>query len=101
MSIPFEEGLLKDRYSKKGSFRSFIEPFQKNRLEITSGILPIRDVIAGKNVVVVDDSIVRSTSSTAITRILKLAGARTVSMIITYPPVRYPCYAGIDFPSQD
>jgi amidophosphoribosyltransferase len=100
MSIPFEEGLLKDRYSKKGSFRSFIEPFQKNRLEITSGILPIRDVIAGKNVVVVDDSIVRGTSSTAITRILKLAGARTVSMIITYPPVRYPCYAGIDFPSQ-
>ncbi len=57
-------------------------------------------MIAGKNVVVVDDSIVRGTSSTAITRILKLAGARTVSMIITYPPVRYPCYAGIDFPSQ-
>lgn len=99
--IPFEEGLLKDRYSKKGSMRSFIEPYQNTRLEINKGIIPIREVIEGKHVVVVDDSIVRGTSSASIINTLKVAGARKISMVVTYPPIRYPCYAGIDFPSQE
>jgi amidophosphoribosyltransferase len=101
MGIPFEEGLLKDRYSRRGSMRSFIEPNQDSRIEINKGIIPIREVIDGKNIVVVDDSIVRGNSSKSIIRTLRAAGARRINMIITYPPISYPCYAGIDFPSQE
>ncbi len=101
LGLPFEEGLLKDRYSKKGSMRSFIEPYQDNRLEINKGIIPIPEVVENKHVVIVDDSIVRGTSSAEIIRTLMTAGANRVSLVVTYPPIRYPCYAGIDFPSQD
>ena len=101
LGIPFDEGLLKDRYSKKGPLRSFIEPHQSDRVEINRWIIPIREIIEGKHVVVVDDSLVRGTSSRAIIKALKRAGARRISMVITYPPIRYPCYAGIDFPSRE
>lgn len=101
LGIAFEEGLLKDRYSKKGSMRSFIEPYQNSRVEINKGIIPIREVIEGRHVVIVDDSIVRGTSSAEIIKTLRRAGARKISLVITYPPIRYPCYAGIDFPSQE
>jgi len=101
LGIPFEEGLLKDRYSKKGSMRSFIEPFQGSREEINKGIIPIIEIIENKHVVVVDDSIVRGTSSAEILKTLRRVGARKVSLVVTYPPIRYPCYAGIDFPSQE
>ncbi len=93
LGLPFEEGLLKDRYSKKGSMRSFIEPYQNNRAEINKGIIPIPEVVERKHVVVIDDSIVRGTSSAEIIRTLRLAGAKKVSVVITYPPIRYPCYA--------
>lgn len=99
LGIPFDEGLLKDRYSKKGPLRSFIEPHQSDRVEINRWIIPIRAIIEGKHVVVVDDSLVRGTSSKAIIKALRRAGARRISMMVTYPPIRYPCYAGIDFPS--
>src|ERR671932_2125720 len=56
LRLSFEEGLLKDRYSKKGSMRSFIEPFQNNRVEINKGIIPIPEVVEYKHVVIVDDS---------------------------------------------
>jgi amidophosphoribosyltransferase len=101
LGLAFEEGLLKDRYSKKGSMRSFIEPYQNSRVEINKGIIPIREVIEGKHVVIVDDSIVRGTSSAEIIKTLRRAGARKISLVVTYPPIRYPCYAGIDFPSQE
>lgn len=101
LEIPFEEGLLKDRYSKKGSMRSFIEPYQGSREEINKGIIPIREILENKHVVVVDDSIVRGTSSAEIIKTLRRVGARKISLVITYPPIRYPCYAGIDFPSQE
>lgn len=101
LGIHFEEGLLKDRYRKKGSMRSFIEPYHGERLEINKGIVPIPEVIRGKNVVVIDDSIVRGTSSQSIIKILRSAGASKISLIVTFPPIKYPCYAGIDFPSQD
>ena len=101
LGVPFEEGLLKDRYSRKGPLRSFIEPHQSDRVEINRWIIPITSVISGKHVVVVDDSLVRGTSSKAIIKALRRAGARKISMVITYPPIRFPCYAGIDFPSQD
>ncbi len=101
LGVPFDEGLLKDRYSRKGPLRSFIEPHQSDRIEINRWIIPIKEIIDGKHVIVVDDSLVRGTSSKAIIKALKRAGAKKISMLITYPPIRFPCYAGIDFPSQD
>jgi len=101
LGLSFDEGLLKDRYSKKGPLRSFIEPHQSDRVEINRWIIPIMDIINGKHVVVIDDSLVRGTSSRAIIKALKRAGAKKISMLITYPPIKYPCYAGIDFPSQE
>ena len=101
LNIPFDEGLLKDRYSKKGPLRSFIEPQQSDRVEINRWIIPIREIIQDRHVVVIDDSLVRGTSSRAIIEALRKSGARRISMLITYPPVRFPCYAGIDFPSRE
>jgi amidophosphoribosyltransferase len=101
LGLPFEEGLLKNRYSKKGSMRSFIEPYAEDRKEINQSILPIRELIRNKHVIIVDDSIVRGTSSESIIKSIKNAGARKITMVITFPPIRYPCYAGIDFPSQE
>jgi amidophosphoribosyltransferase len=101
LGLRFDEGLLKDRYSKKGPLRSFIEPHQSDRVEINRWIIPITEIISGKHIVVIDDSLVRGTSSKAIIKALRRAGARKISMLITYPPIKYPCYAGIDFPSQD
>ena len=101
LGIHFEEGLLKDRYRKKGSMRSFIEPYHGERIEINKGIVPIPEVIRGKNVVVIDDSIVRGTSSQSIIKILRSAGESKISLIVTFPTIKYPCNAGIDFPSQD
>ena len=99
--IEFDEGLLKDRYSKKGPLRSFIEPHQSDRIEINRWIIPIAEIIRGRHVVVIDDSLVRGTSSRAIVKALRRSGARRISMLITYPPITYPCYAGIDFPSRE
>ncbi len=101
IGVPFDEGLLKDRYSRKGPLRSFIEPHQSDRIEINRWIIPITEIIEGKHIVVVDDSLVRGTSSKAIIKALRRSGAKKISMLITYPPIRFPCYAGIDFPSQD
>ena len=101
LGVSFDEGLLKDRYSKKGPLRSFIEPHQTDRVEINRWIIPIREIIDGQHVVVIDDSLVRGTSSKAIIKALRRAGARKISMVITYPPIKFPCYAGIDFPSQE
>ncbi|MGA7898595.1 MAG: amidophosphoribosyltransferase [Nitrososphaeraceae archaeon] len=101
LGLPFEEGLLKNRYSKKGSMRSFIEPYGETRVEINKGIIPIKGVIEKKKVVVIDDSIVRGTSSHSIVKMLRASGAKEINMIVTYPPIRFPCYAGIDFPSQE
>ena len=101
LGVPFDEGLLKDRYSKKGPLRSFIEPHQADRIEINRWIIPIEEIVREKHVVVVDDSLVRGTSSRAIVNALRRAGARKISLLITYPPIKFPCYAGIDFPSQE
>ena len=101
LGLPFEEGLLKDRYSSKGSMRSFIEPYAADRKEINRSILPIKELVYNKHVIVVDDSIVRGTSSEFIIKSIRNAGARKITMVVTFPPIRYPCYAGIDFPSQE
>ena len=96
--IPVDEGLMKNRYSKKGSIRSFIEPEQPRREEVVKKIIPIRETVEGKDVVVIDDSLVRGTSSRLIIDSLKKAGAKSVKMAVTFPPIRHPCFMGIDFP---
>jgi len=96
--VPFEEGLMKDRYRRKGSWRSFIEP--EKRDGVVSNITPIGQVLEGKEIILVDDSIVRGTSSKIIVRD-KLKRAKKVSLLLDFPPIMYPCYAGIDFPTQE
>jgi amidophosphoribosyltransferase len=98
--IPMDEGLMKDRYRRKGSIRSFIEPKQSGREEVVKRIIPITEVIEGKEVIVVDDSVVRGTSSKIIIDSLKKAGAKKVKMVVTFPPISHPCYMGVDFPSR-
>ncbi len=99
--IPMEEGLMKDRYRRKGSLRSFIEPTDKSREEIVREIITIKPVVDGKDVIVVDDSIVRGTSSKNIVQALREAGAKKIYMVVTFPPIRHPCYMGIDFPTRE
>lgn len=91
--IPNEQGLLKNRYVG----RTFISPDQKMRERaVRMKHSPIRDVIEGKRVVVIDDSIVRGTTSKFIVKTLKQAGAKEVHMAISSPPLIHPCYYGID-----
>lgn len=99
--IPMDEGLMKDRYRRKGSMRSFIEPKQGGREEVVKRIIPIKETIHGKDVIVVDDSVVRGTSSEIIVDALREAGAKSIRMAITFPPIMHPCYMGVDFPSRE
>ena len=91
--IPFMEGLNKNRYVG----RTFIQPTQKQRANaVRLKLNPIRSVVAGKAVVMVDDSIVRGTTSGKVVKLLKEAGAREVHVCISSPPVVDSCYYGID-----
>ena len=96
--IPFEEGLMKNRYRRKGNYRSFIEPDEREQAVHT--ITPIQRVVDGKRVILIDDSIVRGTSSEIIFR-EKLKYAKETSFLLTFPPIIFPCYMGIDFPTQE
>lgn len=96
--MPFEEGLMKNRYIG----RTFIQPTQSMRdLGVRLKLNPIRDVLAGKRVVVVDDSIVRGTTSAKIVRMLREYGAKEVHFCISSPPVKKPCYYGIDTSNEE
>jgi len=99
--IPMDEGLMKDRYKRRGSLRSFIEPKQERREEVVKQIIPIREAVDGKDVIVVDDSVVRGTSARTLIRSLRRSGAKTVKMAVTFPPIRHPCKMGIDFPTRE
>ncbi len=91
--IPYVEGLIKNRYIG----RTFIQPTQKKRdTAVKLKLNAIRSVVAGKSVIMVDDSIVRGTTSGKIVRMLRNAGAKEVHMCISSPPIGYPCYYGID-----
>lgn len=96
--IPYAEGLIKNRYVG----RTFIQPTQTMRESgIRMKLNPLKDVLAGKRVVVVDDSIVRGTTSRKLVKALRDAGAVEVHMRISSPPVTHPCFYGIDTDSQD
>jgi len=91
--IPYEEGLMKNRYIG----RTFIQPSQSNRdLGVKLKLNPVRDVLAGKRVVVVDDSIVRGTTSGKIVKLIRDCGAREVHFCLSSPPIIKSCYYGID-----
>ena len=96
--IPFEHGLIRNHYVG----RTFIEPSQAIRdFGVKIKLNPNRDVLEGKRVVVVDDSIVRGTTSRKLVKMLREAGATEVHMRISAPPITDPCYYGIDTPDKE
>ena len=96
--IPFSLGFLKNRYIG----RTFISPGQGNRLDLVKlKLSPIESEVRGKRVVLIDDSIVRGTTSGQIVNLLRSAGAAQVHMRISSPPFRNPCYYGTDIDSRD
>jgi amidophosphoribosyltransferase len=95
--IPYGQGLVKNSYVG----RTFIQPSQTIRqLGIRLKLNPLRDVIRGRRLVVVDDSIVRGNTQRALVRMLREAGAVEVHVRISSPPVKWPCFYGIDFASR-
>ena len=91
--LPYELGLIKSRYVG----RTFIEPSQSLREQgVKLKLSAVQGVVKGKRVIMVDDSFVRGTTSTRITRMLKEAGATEVHVLIASPPIKYPCYYGMD-----
>jgi len=96
--IPYEMGIMRNHYIG----RTFIEPTQEMRdLKVKMKLSPMTDIIKGKRVIVIDDSIVRGTTSRRIIRMLKEAGAAEVHMRVSSPPTTDPCFYGVDTPSKD
>jgi len=96
--IPFRMGLIRNHYIG----RTFIEPSQAIRnFGVKLKLNPVRSLIAGKRVVLIDDSIVRGTTSRKLVRMVREAGAREVHMRISCPPTISPCYYGVDTPTKE
>ncbi|OGL18325.1 MAG: amidophosphoribosyltransferase [Candidatus Rokubacteria bacterium RIFCSPLOWO2_12_FULL_71_22] len=94
---PYELGLIRNHYVG----RTFIEPKQGIRhFGVKIKLNPVRDMLEGRRVVVVDDSIVRGTTSRKIVKMIRSAGAREVHMRLSSPPIQWPCYYGIDTPTR-
>jgi len=95
---PFELGLIRSHYVG----RTFIEPQQSIRnFGVRLKLSVVEDVVRGRKVAVVDDSLIRGTTSRKIVNMLRAAGATSVHLRITAPPTRFPCYYGIDTPTQE
>ena len=96
--IPFRQGLIRSHYVG----RTFIEPSQRIRdFGVRLKLSPVRSVIEGKRVVVVDDSLVRGTTSKKIVRMLREAGAAEIHMRICSPPIVSSCFYGVDTPTRE
>ena len=96
--IPYEMGIMRNHYIG----RTFIEPTQEMRdLKVKMKLSPMTEVIKGKRVIVIDDSIVRGTTSRRIIRMLKEAGAAEVHMRVSSPPTTDPCFYGVDTPDKE
>lgn len=96
--LPFEEGLMKNRYIG----RTFIQPSQSMReIAVRLKLNPIRSVVEGKRIVLIDDSIVRGTTSGRIVSMLRAAGAKEIHLLISSPPIIGSCYYGIDTSNPD
>jgi amidophosphoribosyltransferase len=97
-NIPFRFGLIRNHYVG----RTFIEPEQSVRdFGVKLKLNPVRSLLEGKRVVLIDDSIVRGTTSRKIVRMVRSAGAKEVHMRISCPPTISPCFYGVDTPSKD
>ena len=97
LGVPFEMGIVRNHYVG----RTFIEPTQEIRdLKVKLKLSPIKHLIAGKRVAIIDDSLVRGTTSKQIVRMLKEAGAAEVHMRIAAPEIKFPCRYGIDTPTK-
>jgi amidophosphoribosyltransferase len=98
LGVPFEMGIVRNHYVG----RTFIEPTQAIRdLKVRLKLSPIKHLIEGKRVAIIDDSLVRGTTSTQIVKILKEAGALEVHMRIAAPEIKFPCRYGIDTPTTE
>jgi amidophosphoribosyltransferase len=96
--IPYGIGLIKNKYIG----RTFISPGQSNRTDqVRIKLSPVKSVLEGKRVVLVDDSIVRGTTSKRLVKLLREAGAREIHMRISSPPFLHPCYYGTDIDSEE
>lgn len=96
--VKLEHGLIRNHYVG----RTFINPGQASRTEkVRIKFNPVRDVVAGRRIVMVDDSLVRGTTSRELVRLIRQAGAREVHMRISSPPITGPCYYGIDTPTYE
>jgi amidophosphoribosyltransferase len=94
--IPFESGIVRNHYVG----RTFIEPIQEMRdLKVKLKLSPIKKIIEGKRVVIIDDSLVRGTTSRQIVKMLRDVGAKEVHFKLASPPIKHPCHYGIDTPS--
>ncbi len=97
LGIPFELGLIRNHYIG----RTFIQPQQKIRhFNVKVKFNPVGGVLKGKRVVVVEDSIVRGTTLKILTQVIRKAGAKEVHVRVSSPPIRHPCYYGMDFPTR-
>jgi amidophosphoribosyltransferase len=95
--IPFGHGLVKNAYVG----RTFIEPSQTIRqLGIRLKLNPLKEVIKGKRIIVVDDSIVRGNTQRALVQMLREAGAKEIHVRISSPPITWPCFYGVDFATR-
>ncbi len=95
---PFQLGLIRSHYVG----RTFIEPEQSIRnFGVKLKLNPVREVLAGKRVALIDDSIMRGTTSAKIVRMVRAAGAKEVHLRISAPPTRWPCFYGIDIPTRE
>ena len=96
--IPFDMGMVRSHYVG----RTFISPDQKLReLEVKLKLAVVKEVVSGKRIVVVDDSIVRGTTTRGKIRALRDAGAKEIHMRVSCPPIRFPCFYGVDFPTRE
>ncbi|MCP4972003.1 MAG: amidophosphoribosyltransferase [Arcobacter sp.] len=96
--IPFEYGIIRNHYVG----RTFIEPTQEMRnMKVRMKLSPMRSLIKGKSLLVIDDSIVRGTTSKRIVKMLKDAGAKEVHFRVASPEIKFPCYYGIDTPHKE
>jgi amidophosphoribosyltransferase len=96
--IPFELGMQRNHYAG----RSFIQPTtQQRELGVRMKLHPVREVVEGKRLTIVEDSLVRGTTASIIVKLLRDAGAKEVHLRLSAPELKHPCYFGIDIPTRE
>lgn len=96
--IPLEMGMIRNHYVG----RTFIQPTQDMReFRVRVKLNPVRDLFKGKEIIVIEDSIVRGSTSRVRIKALRLVGAKKIHMCVSCPPLKYPCFFGIDFPTKE